>query len=617
MLRRTAAQKKHYSLLDDEEEDKFVVANRRSFSGATRCFCLLTVVTVIAVVPALLHKPTRAFMQQQTGHVHRIALTGAAAARAAVFSGAGDAADDPGRERPQAGDVQVTSKDRAPAWGAGQVIPITYGPTPSPTPRPTKQQAAARAALAAAKAAAAAAQATASRSRSHPHQAWPGTPQPVPTSQSIGTIGSRAQPALLRPDKVDVHCAHVCVKSKADPKISAHFERIQDGSELSGYPAAYKQLSKGVERPLYLSYHERGIVGRWIINADRAMPHKREPSGTLAFIDSWANKPCDIAKISPHASWVVSGQNDHSVTLECDGWRHAQPERPAKLEPQEGRVILNNGYEMPVLALGAVGENSINRIKRGLDVGYTSIDMATSKAFVTEVSIGRLFRRDNIDRQKIFVTAKLSPTAHGFESALGAIAKITRHLQVGYLDLLIMQHPACHRWDSTRLKRAKASECDGTWKDTWRAMEKAYARGMIKALGVSNLSLGEMQQLLRFTTVDVSVMQGRFDVQHPRAELRALCHRNLVWYQALQPFGEAERLLQHAVVRNVARRHGGNEALVLVQWARQKGVGMVLAATMAEPVLLKAQDKHQIITLSSIDMAELDEVAAEAMRSIV
>ena len=39
MLRRTPVQKKHYSLLDDEDEDKFVVANRRSFSGATRCVC--------------------------------------------------------------------------------------------------------------------------------------------------------------------------------------------------------------------------------------------------------------------------------------------------------------------------------------------------------------------------------------------------------------------------------------------------------------------------------------------------------------------------------------------------------------------------------------------------
>eukprot|EP00936_MAST-01D_sp_MAST-1D-sp1_P002865 g2865.t1 len=619
MLRRTPVQKKHYSLLDDEDEDKFVVANRRSFSGATRCVCLFTIVTVIAMVPVLLHEPTRAFVQQQTGHVHRIALTGAAAARAAVFSTpalAGvaktreDATDDSRREPLQAEDFQVSSKDRALAWGAGEVIPITYGPTPWPTPRPTKQQAAARAALAAAKTAAA----QATPLRSHAPKAQPGRHQPVPISQ-LNEL--HAKPALLQSGKIDMHCTHVCVKSIAHPKISAHFERIKDGSELSGYPAAYKQVAKDVKRPLYLSYYERGIVGRWIINADRAMPRKREPPGTLAFIDTWANKPCDIAKISPHASWIVKGQIDNSVTLKCDGWRHALPERPEKLQPHGGRVFLNNGYEMPLLTIGAVDGNSINSVKRGLDLGYASIDISTSEAFVTEVAIGGLLRRGNVDRQEIFVTAKLSPTSHGFGSALSAIAKIKRHLQVGYLDLLIMEHPACHMWNRGKLMRVRASECEGTWKDTWRAMEKAYARGMIKALGVSNLSLGELQQLLQFTTADVSVVQGRFDVQHPRAELRALCHRNLIWYQAIQLFGEAERLLQNAVVRRVARRYGGNEAQLLVQWARHKGVGIVLPATLSESLLLEAQEKRQSIMLSPIDVAELDEVAAVAMRSIV
>ena len=132
-------------------------------------------------------------------------------------------------------------------------------------------------------------------------------------------------------------------------------------------------------------------------------------------------------------------------------------------------IKLNNGVEMPVLGYGVFLVNSEECERCALDaieVGYRLID--TAQAYYNEDGVGRAIEKCGVPRNELFITTKVWISNAGEEKAFRSIGESLRKLKTDYIDLLLIHQPF------------------GDYYGTYRAMERAYRDGMVRAIGLSN-----------------------------------------------------------------------------------------------------------------------------------
>lgn len=179
------------------------------------------------------------------------------------------------------------------------------------------------------------------------------------------------------------------------------------------------------------------------------------------------------------------------------------------------RVRLNNGVEMPQFGLGVYkAENGMevtNAVEAAIQAGYTLID--TASFYQNESGVGAGVKNSGINREDIFITSKVWNTDQGYESTLNAFQKTLKELDVEYLDLYLIHWPV-----------------EGRFLDTWRAFEKLYEEGYIKAAGVSNFQIHHLEKLLANSSLVPAVNQVELHPRLTQIELRDYCsERKFKW----------------------------------------------------------------------------------------
>ena len=171
--------------------------------------------------------------------------------------------------------------------------------------------------------------------------------------------------------------------------------------------------------------------------------------------------------------------------------------------------------------------------------------------------IGRVLERRG-QRAEVFLVTKNDITAHGFNSTLEDIERSLAALRTNYIDLYLIHHPDC----------AYGHQCEGTWRETWRAMEVAHRAGQLRALGVSNFGVDLLRELVVFARIPPDVVQN---LHHPLAPDRAVVAFARAHGLAFQSFstigghvGAAQNnlVLTHATVVEIAFAHGRTPAQV-------------------------------------------------------
>ena len=174
-------------------------------------------------------------------------------------------------------------------------------------------------------------------------------------------------------------------------------------------------------------------------------------------------------------------------------------------------VVLNNGIEIPQVGFGVwrvPSAETQRAVKAALDAGYRHID--TAKLYDNEDGVGAAVRESGLDRDAVFVTSKVWNSDQGYDSTLRAFDATMDRLGFDVLDLYLIHWP-----------RPEA----GTAADTWRAMEKLYVDGRIRAIGVSNFRPEHLRRLLDTAEVVPAVNQVELhpylqQAEHPRRERR-------------------------------------------------------------------------------------------------
>jgi 2,5-diketo-D-gluconate reductase A len=219
-------------------------------------------------------------------------------------------------------------------------------------------------------------------------------------------------------------------------------------------------------------------------------------------------------------------------------------------------VLLNNGIEIPQLGYGVyqiAPEDVRGATRAALAAGYRHID--TAAAYGNEAGVGEAVRESGLPREEVFITTKLRNADQGYESALAAFENSRRTLGVDVIDLYLIHWPYV---------------LHDHYVETWRALEKLYAEGAVRAIGVSNFLEPHLDRILSEGTVVPAVNQ--FEI-HPSFQQAALARYSLehgIAVEAYSPLGQAKDV-GDPTVQAIASAHGKTPAQVILRWHVQHG----------------------------------------------
>lgn len=227
-------------------------------------------------------------------------------------------------------------------------------------------------------------------------------------------------------------------------------------------------------------------------------------------------------------------------------------------------VTLNNGVEMPLLGFGVFQMHDAEECERSVSdairTGYRLIDTAAS--YGNEEAVGKAIKRSGVTREELFVTTKLWIQDAGDELTRPAFERSLQRLQLEYLDLYLIHQPF------------------GDVYGAWRAMEKLYQEGRIRAIGVSNFPPDRLMDLMIHNDVKPTVNQIEVHPYNQQIEPQQFLQANGVQMEAWAPFAEGKHDIFHnELLLSLAQKYQKNVAQIILHWLTQRGI-VVLAKSV-------------------------------------
>jgi methylglyoxal/glyoxal reductase len=229
---------------------------------------------------------------------------------------------------------------------------------------------------------------------------------------------------------------------------------------------------------------------------------------------------------------------------------------PIMLLTLESKAKLNNGVEIPYLGLGVYqsspGEITLRAVRYALKIGYRHID--TAELYGNEMDVGRALRESGIRRDDVFITTKVWNSHQGYDSTLQACEGSLGRLGLSFVDLYLIHWPV-----------------QGFGDKTWRAMIKLLHQGKARAIGVSNYSIRELNELLHKSDIVPAVNQVEFHPFLYQEELLGFCKNNKIQLEAYSPLTRGKRL-NHPNILELAKKYDKTPAQVLIRWSLQHDI---------------------------------------------
>ena len=215
-------------------------------------------------------------------------------------------------------------------------------------------------------------------------------------------------------------------------------------------------------------------------------------------------------------------------------------------------AILRNGVHMPWLGFGVFkvkeGDEVINSVKQAIRIGYRSID--TAAVYANEKGVGKAIRESGVAREELFITTKVWNTDQGFASTLQAFEASRKKLGLEYIDLYLIHWPVKEKY-----------------KETWKALEKLYKEGAVRAIGVSNFQIHHLRDLLENCEVVPLVNQVEFHPLLTQKELLAFCRENHIQLEAWSPLMRGN--LDIPVLKELGKKYQRTPAQIVLRWDLQ------------------------------------------------
>lgn len=232
-------------------------------------------------------------------------------------------------------------------------------------------------------------------------------------------------------------------------------------------------------------------------------------------------------------------------------------------------LTLSNGIDIPIIGYGVYQipkEETARCVREAIEVGYRHID--TAQAYFNEAEVGEGIKASGIDRKELFVTTKVWLSNYGYEATLKSVDKSLEKLGTGYIDLLLLHQPFSDVYGS------------------WRALEKLYRDGVVRAIGVSNFYPDRLADLCAFNEIAPMVNQVETNPFDQQIDAHEQMVKRGVVQEAWAPFGEGRNgMFVNETLAAIGEAHGKSVAQVILRWLIQRNIVALPKSTHKERMI--------------------------------
>lgn len=255
---------------------------------------------------------------------------------------------------------------------------------------------------------------------------------------------------------------------------------------------------------------------------------------------------------------------------------------------------LSNGVKIQKLGLGTWfidDDKAADAVKDAVDAGYRLID--TAQAYGNERGVGEGVRNCGLKREDIFVGSKVAAEHKTYEEAKAGINETLEKMGLDYLDLMIIHSP--QPW--VEVNQSDNRYVEGN-REAWRALEEAYNEEKLKAIGVSNFQIEDIESLMETAKIKPMVNQILCHISNTPLELIDYCQKHDITVEAYSPIAHGE-ILDQPEIKVIADKYGVSVPQLCVRYTVQLG-------TVSLP---KTANKDHMKTNADVDF----EISAEDM----
>ena len=247
-------------------------------------------------------------------------------------------------------------------------------------------------------------------------------------------------------------------------------------------------------------------------------------------------------------------------------------------------ITLNNGVKMPMAGIGTfllTSDEAEEACVSALASGYRLID--TANAYLNEKAVGRAMKKSGLEREEIFLETKIWPSFYEQEDA---VEKTLERLDTDYIDLLLIHQPA------------------GNYIAGYRLMERAYKEGKVRAIGLSNFTATQIQEILDICEMKPAILQTEVHPYSQEQKLKEFLAKENMVIQAWYPLGHGDKvLIQEPVFSRLAEKYGKSNVQIILRWHIQ--AGNVVIPGSKNPDHIHANFNLFDFSLSDEEMAEI------------
>lgn len=229
-------------------------------------------------------------------------------------------------------------------------------------------------------------------------------------------------------------------------------------------------------------------------------------------------------------------------------------------------ITLNNGIKIPQLGLGTWfidDDKAAGAVKEAVKLGYRHFD--TAQAYGNERGVGEGIRTCGVPREQLFVTSKVAAEQKTYEAAAAGIDETLKKMGLDYLDMMIIHSP--QPW--VEVNQSDDRYVEGN-RAAWRALEDAYKAGKLKAIGISNFQISDIESLLETATVKPMVNQVLLHISNTPAELVEYCQKNDIAIEAYSPIAHGV-ILNRPEIKAIADKYGVTVPQLCIRYTLQLG----------------------------------------------
>ena len=264
--------------------------------------------------------------------------------------------------------------------------------------------------------------------------------------------------------------------------------------------------------------------------------------------------------------------------------------------------VLLNGNMVPALAYGTwliKNENAANCVKMALEAGYRHID--TAQAYGNEEGVGIGIRESGLKREDIYLTTKVMAEYKSYKKAKKSIDDSLERLGVDYIDLILIHCP--QPWVLFRGKRRFFKENI----EVWKALEEAYKEGKVKAIGVSNFLIDDLENIMNNCEIKPMVNQILCHIGNTPMDVIKFCQENNIVVESYSPIAHGAALNNQAI-KAMADKYHVSIAQLCIQYTLQLDTISIPKASSKEHIEDNAKLDFEISEEDMIELIKLNEI---------